>query len=246
MENNHFDELLYSLPDYISGELDDEKVKEQIEAKLLVDSSFREEYDSLKSTMNFIREAEPEPPSEVYFANLQANILSKVHKETEPSRVSILSRLVGYWKVVVPALTVCVVLIIYTQNMNTPPLPLTENVKVQMPLQKSLNDKGGNKSQDTSTKDAVITNETSAPTDNTSSNESTEVNFNSSKHKRTESESVSSKENVTTNESANLSDDSEGGIIFGREDDTQAQYDYDNLSTDDQLDILQSLRDKKL
>ncbi|MBS1492502.1 MAG: hypothetical protein JST55_03265 [Bacteroidetes bacterium] len=244
MENNHFDELLYSLPDYISGELDDEKVKEEIEAKLLVDSSFREEYDSLKSTMNFIREAEPEPPSEVYFANLQANILSKVHKETEPERQSILSRLVGYWKVVVPALTVCVVLIIYSQNMNTPPLPLTENVKVQMPLQKPLNEKSGNKSQDTSSKDAVITNDNSDPIDNTSSNESNEINLNTSKHKRTES--ISSNDNVTPDETVSLSDDTEGGIIFGREDDTQAQYDYDNLSTDDQLDILQSLRDKKL
>ncbi len=63
MENNHFDELLYSLPDYISGELDDNNIKEQIEAKLLTDSFFREEYDSLKTTMNFIRRTELEAPS---------------------------------------------------------------------------------------------------------------------------------------------------------------------------------------
>jgi hypothetical protein len=245
MENNQFDELLYSLPDYITGELSDEKVKEEIEAKLLTDSSFREEYDSLKSTMNFIREAEPEPPSEVYFANLQANILSKVYKESEPERQSILSRLVGYWKVVVPALTVCVVLVIYSQSMNTPPLPLAQDVKVKMPL----SDKGGNKNQDTSLKDEVITNDNSAPTDNTSSSEfgeSNEVNLTASKHKK--SESISSKENISSDEGAisNLSEDTEGGIIFGREDDSQAQDEYNNLSTDDQLDILQSLRDKKL
>lgn len=100
MENNQFDELLYSLPDYITGELNDDNVKEQIEAKLLTDSYFREEHDSLKSTMNFIRETELESPSEVYFANLQANILSKVHKEEAAEKPSVLAKLLGYWKVV--------------------------------------------------------------------------------------------------------------------------------------------------
>lgn len=235
MENNHFDELLYSLPDYITGELDDEKIKEEIEAKLLVDSSFREEYDSLKSTMNFLQEAELEPPSEVYFANLQANILSKVRKENPSEKQSILGRLVGYWKVVVPALTVCVVLVIYSQNMNSPQLPFTEN---KVPA--GLTEKQGNKNQDTAGKDEVITKENS-PSVNTVVSE--EPDFTPRYKKQI---SISSNEIKSIEDNSSLNDEPDGSILFGRDDETQAQDEYDNLSADDQLDILQSLKDKKL
>jgi len=237
MENNHFDELLYSLPDYITGELDDDTIKEQIEAKLLIDSSFREEYDSLKATLNFIEETELEPPSEVYFANLQANILSKVHKENAPEKESILAKLVGYWKVVVPALTVCVVLVIYTNNMDTPKLPLTEEVKVQMPA-------GNNviKNNDAQRKEETALQENTVQSENKVS--PVETDFNISRHKR--SESFFPSETSSADEStASLGEEPEGGIIFGN-DDMQAQDEYNNLSADDQLDILQSLKDKKL
>ncbi len=235
MENNHFDELLYSLPDYITGELDDEKIKGEIEAKLLVDSSFREEYDSLKSTMNFLQEAELEPPSEVYFANLQANILSKVRRESPSERQSILGRLVGYWKVVVPALTVCVVLVIYSQNMNSPQLPFTEN---KVPT--ALTEKPTNKSQDTAGKDEVIAKENS-PSVNTVASEESDL---TPRYKK--QISISSNEKITSEDNSSYTDEPDGSILFGRDDETQAQDEYDNLSADDQLDILQSLKDKKL
>jgi hypothetical protein len=241
MENNHFDELLYSLPDYIKGELDDDNVKEQIEAKLLTDSSFREEYESLKATMSFIQDTELESPSEVYFANLQANILSKVHKEKSPRRESILAKLAGYWKVAVPALAVCVVLFIYSQNMNTPQLPLKEEVKI------SSTDTPDNKTQAVTPEkifDEIIdeiSNESSEPENNTVAGLNDE---NHSRQKRFVS--FSSNENIFSSEEAppSISEEGEsGGIIFSN-DDVQAQDEYDHLSTDDQLDILQSLREK--
>lgn len=235
MENNHFDELLYSLPDYITGELDDGKIKEEIEAKLLVDSSFREEYDSLKSTMNFLQEAELEPPSEVYFANLQANILSKVRRGNPSEKQSILGRLVGYWKVVVPALTVCVVLVIYSQNMNSPQLPLTEN-KVQT----TLTEKQDNKNHDTAGKDEVLAKENSSIDNTVTSGES---EFNPKYKKQI---SISSNEILSSEDNSSYTDEPDGSILFGRDEETQAQDEYDNLSADDQLDILQSLKDKKL
>lgn len=235
MENKHFDELLYSLPDYITGELHDDKVKKQIEEKLLTDSSFREEHDSLKTTMNFIQKTELEPPSEVYFANLQANILSKVHKQNSSEKQSIFAKLVGYWKVAVPALTVCIVLFVYSQNMKTPQLPLNEN-KEQM----SLNDKPGSKPQDTTPKDEVITKDNSEP----GNTEIVTETIGTPKYKRQIINSYN--ENISAEDNSTYSDDAEGSLLFSREDDTQAQDEYDNLSTDDQLDILQSLKDKKL
>lgn len=235
MENNHFDELLYSLPDYITGELHDENIRKKIEAKLLTDSSFREEYDSLTTTMNFIQETEFEPPSEVYFANLQANILSKVHKENSAEKQSVFAKLIGYWKVAVPALTVCIVLFVYSQNMNTTQLPLKENKE-----QLSLNDKPGNKPQDTTPKDEVITKDNSEPLKTGTLTETTE----SPKYKKLDSDSYN--ENISAEDNSSYSDEADGSLLFSREDDTQAQDEYDNLSTDDQLDILQNLKDKKL
>lgn len=238
MENNQFDELLYSLPDYITGELNDDNVKEQIEAKLLTDSYFREEHDSLKSTMNFIRETELESPSEVYFANLQANILSKVHKEEAAEKPSVLAKLLGYWKVVVPALTVCIVFIIYANNINTPELPLKEN-KVQT----LLSDTQVSKNNDVTPNNEVVAKDNSAAVQDNNT-PVIDADINAQKHKR--SSLISSNENIPAEDNTVYTEEGDGSIIFGKEDDTQIQDEYDNLSTDDQLDILQSLKEKKL
>ncbi|MBX7045698.1 MAG: hypothetical protein K1X86_07650 [Ignavibacteria bacterium] len=232
MESNNFDELLYSLPDYISGELHDEHVKKQIEEKLLSDSSFRKEYDSLKAAMNFIQETELEPPSEVYFANLQANILSKVHKNESRSEQNFFARLLGWWKIVVPALTVCVVIVIYTRNMNTPELPLKEDKISQINSEKNVVS-----NQDTSAKDSN-TNESVSPADNTSKDNTDES---ISKQKRTDT--FTPVKTITADTETNsVNDDTDATYIFGRDDDSQVQDEYDNLSPDDQQDILESLK----
>ena len=242
MENTNFDELLYSLPDYITGELIDEDLKAQIEAKLLTDSSFREEFESLKSTMNFIRESELEAPSEVYFANLQANILSKVHKDEVPERQSILSRLVGYWKVAIPALTVCVVLVIYMSSMNTTPLPI-KNEKVQVPSGETKN----NITHDTNLKQNTIAAGESGQTEGAfiedvfSSDENETDNY---KPRRTGA--YVPQESIAADESIAATEYNELNTIFGRDDEFQAQDEYEHLSQDDQLEILNSLKEKQL
>lgn len=236
METNNFDELMYSLPDYITGELNDEDTKQKIEAKLLTDSSFREEYDSLKATMNFLTETELESPSEVYFANLQASILSKVHAKKEKSTDSLLVRLAGYWKVFVPALTVCVVIVIYSASINKPTLSVMEE-KIQIP---SIVDNGNKKT-------SPITIDTVVPTE-TPVQESTETSDGSNMilKKNKKAEVNSPEEKISADENTGFNYDSEGSTIFGKDDDTQTQDEYENLSPDDQLDILNSLKEKKI
>ncbi len=236
METNNFDELMYSLPDYITGELNDDDVKAKIEAKLLADSSFREEYDSLKATMNFLTETELESPSEVYFANLQASILSKVHAKKEKRNESFLVRLAGYWKVFVPALTVCVVIVIYSRSINTPTLSVMEE-KIQIP---AIVD-NGNKKTSPNTIDSVVPTETPVQESN-----GTPDGSNMILKKNKKGEINSSVEKISTDENSTLNDDADGSTIFGKDDDTQTQDEYDNLSPDDQLDILNSLKEKKI
>jgi hypothetical protein len=233
MEKNLQDDLRYNLPDYITGDLNDAIIKGKIEARLLTDSAFREEYDSLKSTINFLESAELEAPSEVYFANLQANIISKVQKAEPAEKQSILEKLLGYWKIVVPALTVCVVIIIYSRNSETPQIPLPEN-KVK-----------SEKTGDTNLQnhDQII----EQKSDNTNvsvQNDTKTIEEQTAPVLRTK-KVVSTNNSVTTSdETVNISDALDGATIFGREDDSQAQDEYDRLSSDDQLDILQNLKEK--
>jgi len=233
MEKNLQDDLRYNLPDYITGDLNDDIIKGKIEARLLTDSAFREEYDSLKSTMNFLEAAELEAPSEVYFANLQANIISKVQKPELAEKQSILEKLLGYWKIVVPALTVCVVIIIYSRNSETPQIPLPEN-KVK-----------SEKTGDTNLQNHDQTIEQKTDNTNVSAQNDTETTEEQSVPVLRTKKVASTDNSLTTpDETVNISDALDGATIFGREDDSQAQDEYDRLSSDDQLDILQNLKEK--
>lgn len=233
MEKNLHDELSYSLPDFITGELNDERIRKQIEERLLTDAVFREEHDSLKSTMNFLQSTELDTPSEVYFANLQANILSKVQKPEPVEKQSMLEKLLGYWKIVVPALTVCVVIIIYSRNSETPQIPLPEN---KVPVMNSGDSNSSN--HESISKDKVISEESNNQSDSQNNDDETVPAL---KNRKVISSNSST---VTSDETSNISESLDGATIFGREDETQAQDEYENLSSDDQLDILQSLKDK--
>ncbi len=236
MENNHYEELLHSLPDYITGELDDENLRGQIGARLLTDSSFREEFDSLKSTMNFVRETELQVPSEVYFANLQANILSKVHTEKETHEVSFLGKLAGYWKVVVPALTVCVVLFIYMRNINTTQLPVSDKKPQTIISDTPVSKTGigtGNISSENTTEDNYIF------LDEIFSDENESIVTNQKRIRN--GNSIPSAIAV---ESAPVTDYTGTGTIFGRDEDMLTQEEYDNLPIEEQIEILQSLKEK--
>ncbi|CAN5653677.1 hypothetical protein BH10BAC5_BH10BAC5_03970 [soil metagenome] len=112
---NDTDKLKFELPDYISGGLKDNSLREKIESMIESDLMFRNEYERLRSAVMFLKEAEFKSPDEVYFANLQSNILKKTSaKESVP----FYSKIVSYWKYLVPAVTVCIVILVYTSGMN--------------------------------------------------------------------------------------------------------------------------------
>lgn len=115
-------DLNHELPDYISGTLSNEKLRSDIEDRIGKDEAFRKEYESMRSAMNFLSSAELTSPDEVYFANLQSKILNKTSaRESVPFYAKVLS----YWKYLIPAVTVCIVILVYTSNMNNN-IPVTD------------------------------------------------------------------------------------------------------------------------
>jgi len=233
--NNNFDELLYSLPDYITGELKDTALISQIEAKIKSDDSFRKEYDSLTSTLNFMRETELEAPSEVYFANLQANILSKVHNEKKSESISenFLAKLVGYWKVLVPAVTVCIAIIVYS-NMNTNELNVTKENK---PVTTVTDEKGKVNAPETAGNNIIASTDTSVQTDNTQ----TDVTLKTTPNDAVDNNSSSSLSTLLNTEEQ--TEDSDNNLFFGSSnDELQTQDEYEDLTPEEQMEILNNLK----
>ena len=107
------EELLYNLPDYVSDKIKDIKLKNAIESEIKNNNEFKEEFESLKSTMNFVGSVEFETPGDNYFSGLSVRINEKIHHQSNAKRsVSFQEFIVKYWKLLVPALCILIFAII--------------------------------------------------------------------------------------------------------------------------------------
>ena len=77
------DELRFSLPDYISGRIKDKGLSEEIEKMISSDPEFSKEASELKSTFNFLDNADHEKPPDFYFNSLSARINEKTGQRKE-------------------------------------------------------------------------------------------------------------------------------------------------------------------
>jgi hypothetical protein len=134
------DKLIFSLPDYLTGEELGEDIREQIEEKLNNDKSFYEEYLRIKETYEYMKDVETDTAPESYFNSL----LPKIHEriELKRSRKSILDYIIGSWKIAVPALTVILLIMVFNKsdkigningvpgiNQQTETMPADSNIK---------------------------------------------------------------------------------------------------------------------
>ncbi len=134
-KNNIRENLLQELPDYISGELSDNKIRAEIDELIKNDPSFANEYRLMKSALSFVGNAEHSSPDEVYFANLQSKILNRTSAKES---VTFYSKLISYWKYLVPAVTVCIVILVYTSNMNNNSDNISTNLKTEKKTQTNI------------------------------------------------------------------------------------------------------------
>ncbi|KAA0211741.1 MAG: hypothetical protein OZ913_04305 [Ignavibacteriaceae bacterium] len=82
MKNGNKENLIYDLPDYIEGKIDNPEKVILIESLIKNDSDFRKEYEELKNVLVFAHEVEFEPPGDFYFNNLLTNIRNKIDDQS--------------------------------------------------------------------------------------------------------------------------------------------------------------------
>ena len=103
-------ELLFSLPDYISGKIIDSSLKSEIEKLIETNEEFRNEYLAMKNTLEFVAGSSLEPPPEHYFTGLVPRINTRLENNASPKRS--VHGILHLWRYVVPALTVILVIVI--------------------------------------------------------------------------------------------------------------------------------------
>lgn len=111
--NNNNEDLLYSLPDYITGKLNDEGIRHNIEEEIRINVSFREEYELMKETYSSIKDLEFSEPPAHYFTNLMPLINQRIENNSGFSFAHMF-RLANLFKYALPAVSVIVLIFIFT------------------------------------------------------------------------------------------------------------------------------------
>jgi hypothetical protein len=111
------EELLHSLPDYISNKLSDPVLRKVIETRISTDADFQSEYFSLSETLDMFNPEFSETPSEAYFNNLSVRINEKLSREAQP--VSFFEKLGIKLKFALPALAVILIIVTVSVYMNS-------------------------------------------------------------------------------------------------------------------------------
>jgi hypothetical protein len=115
-KNINNENLIYSLPDYITGKLNDEGLKFRIAEEIRNNNGFRQEYELLKETYSSLKNLEFSEPPAHYFNNLVPRLNQRIENESKFSFAH-LFRLANLFKYALPAVTVvCVILLITFTN----------------------------------------------------------------------------------------------------------------------------------
>jgi hypothetical protein len=125
--NKNNEDLLYSLPDYITGKLNDEGIKHNIEEEIRINADFREEYELMKETYSSIKDLELSEPPAHYFTNLVPMINQRIEKRNRFTFAHIF-RLANLFKYALPAVSVVVLIVIFTFSNKS---NVSENMFVQ-------------------------------------------------------------------------------------------------------------------
>jgi hypothetical protein len=125
--NKNNEDLLYSLPDYITGKLNNEGIKHNIEEEIRINADFREEYELMKETYSSIKNLELSEPPAHYFTNLVPMINQRIESQNRIT-FSHIFKLANLFKYALPAVSVIVIIFIFTfSNKNN----VNENMFVQ-------------------------------------------------------------------------------------------------------------------
>jgi hypothetical protein len=115
---NDIENIRISLPDYIKGNISDEKEIEKIEIEIRNNPYIKKEFESLKESTVFLDSVKLQNPPNNYFNSLLPRINNAI-KEKETSKKNIFSLIKinrYYWRYLVPVIPVILLFLIYTSN----------------------------------------------------------------------------------------------------------------------------------
>lgn len=198
-------ELLVSLPDYITGSLNDKKLEMKIKRELSSDSDFKNEYESMKNTFSVLAETEFTDPPAHYFNNLLPNINTRLDgTDAVENKVTFADRLMVFLKFAIPVIVILGVYFIYNQiTSNEGEEKITDkNSTIQKETPNETNNKV--ESEDNNS----LTNMTDSTKDVTSDANKNEKTVNTKKKDRVNNQTNNTNtipdDNEQTNESENL------------------------------------------
>lgn len=231
MENNSInsEELLYSLPDYIKGKIDNKELISAIENKLLADKDFKEQYANILSTISFMNDSKLQEPPEHYFTNFVPILNQRIDNlSKQPKSFFKIPSLLKY---AIPILTIFLIAIIFLLNRNTSDIKFLDTNKTTI-TSKNIEP---NTINNDFTEESVNTNKTEEL------NNSEEIN----KISKIKNQATKNSEN-NLEENANISSISDfiSDITESSSEDTDDYYyesDFHELSNAEQNEILNNL-----
>ncbi len=132
------EDLVYSLPDYISDKSMDKELSDLIRNEIENNAEFKNEFDELRSSMNFLKTAKLESPGDSYFNNLSVRINDRVNAVTNEN---IWNRISIFWKILVPALTIILIAVFYYTNFKSNYKPENQVVQQEQKNNPQLSEK---------------------------------------------------------------------------------------------------------
>lgn len=132
------EELIQSIPDFISGKISDSGLTNEVRKLLETDNEFKNEFEEVRKTLSFITVSDfPEPP-ENYFNNLSVRINERLNPVSAVSENNgIFQYFSKKWQYVIPALAVILIaLFLVLKQENTDPV-ITNSDNKQPPLQQN-------------------------------------------------------------------------------------------------------------
>lgn len=112
--NSKNEELLFHLPDYVTGKITDENLILRIQSEINSNPEFKNEYDSLKDTFSKIKDLKFSDPPEHYFNNLIPEINDKIANQNVSKGISGFFKLSNLIKYAIPAVSVVLLIFIIT------------------------------------------------------------------------------------------------------------------------------------
>ena len=235
MNTHHKNEdLLYSLPDYITGKLVDEDLKFRIENEINLNTDFKQEYEMMKETYSSIKDLQFSEPPAHYFNNLVPRLNQRIESVSKFS-FSHLFRLANLFKYALPAVSVIVLIVIFTfpnkSNKNENMFKQTDNTITEIMKANTDTLQTDNETvENTSAEENIVV-------ENIQENETTPIK----KEKNRTEKTIK----VTNLNNVNIEDMIAETETIEKYDDYVYENDFNSLSQKDQTDLINKLSKTK-